>query len=193
MPNISKFKTGFENKSKLTDSERFQLRFIIWLSMLPKHHETELIQLEQGSSHRYIEVNQNISNYKIVGNKRHNIGRQQLDKILDTITKYKRWLNLFEQMLSICEWLSCSFSGVKKSQFNNTVDIDLHVVDGFDEWQYGCILKQNSNKIIDTNDISFKEIDEELVDDPYYFGRNRFHLKGGKLRYLDGNLVFVIL
>ena len=143
MPNISNFKTGFENKSKLTGSERFQLLFIIWLSMLSKHHETELIYLEQCSSFRYVEFDHNIDNNKMLGSKRQHMCRQQLDKILDTMTKYKRWINIFEKVLSICEWLSYSFVGVKKSQFIKKVQMDLHVVDGFDDWQHDCILNQN--------------------------------------------------
>ena len=71
-------------------------------------------------------------------------------------------------------------------------ELDLHIVDGFDEWQHGCILKQSSNKIIDQNDISFEDVDEELVDDPYYFGKNRF-LSKKKNQISQWEFVFVIL
>ena len=66
--------------------------------MLSKHHETELIQLEQCSNFRCVEFDQNVGNYKTLDSKRQHMCRQQLDKILDTITKYKRWINIFEKI-----------------------------------------------------------------------------------------------
>ena len=128
MPSIHVFKIGLE-KIKLTGNERGSQLFMIWLSLLPLHNKEKLIATENKSIARVT--------FKIMKtfNNMVTIVRVVHDKVIHTSSKYNQWLSLFESMLSITEWLSCSYEVIRKSDLLPKNKVQLRTLIGFESYQ----------------------------------------------------------
>ena len=105
MPSIKLFKIGLE-KIKLTGSEKGNQLFMIWISMLPLHKKSHFIKTEQTSFAKVSQQKIYKTNNEFV------VDRVHHEKLMNTSSKYNKWLSLFEKLLSITEWLSCSYDPI---------------------------------------------------------------------------------
>ena len=128
MPSIHVFKIGLE-KIKLTGNERGSQLFMIWLSLLPLGNKEKLIDTENKSIARVTYKKMKTSNNKV------SIVRVVHDKVIHTSSKYNQWLSLFESMLSITEWLSCSYEVIRKSDLLPKRKFQLRTLSGFESYQ----------------------------------------------------------
>lgn len=159
MPSINAFKIGID-KLKLTGSEKGNQLFMIWISMLQLNTKSKLILLEDKSPKKFRYVTRTLPNGNVQKQRIH------LKKILDTNQKYNKWISLIETMLSVTEWLSCSFNAIDRNDITPSVNTELYVMDGFKEWQDSKIY--NNITTLDANSqssLQLTTIDEDNIDE----------------------------
>ena len=179
MPTISTFKVGID-KTKLTGVEKGTQVFMIYLSLLPLEVKKKIVSLEAQSPSRYKVIKITDSNNKVTKT------RKKYKKLIDDNNKFNQWLVVFEDMLSIGEWLSCSSHTISKDSVEDCLLVDLYCLDKYDSWVQAIndksvndnryeeehlnvddiedeedVLEINEDEIIDRDDVFFQSIDNE--------------------------------
>ena len=148
LPNIGLFRNGID-KVKLTGSEKGTQLFMLWLVLIPKNHGICLIDTEMNAPAKYKLVASDI--------KKGRTSRIYEPKILDTWKKYHSWINIFESMLSIGEWLRSSSVSIDRRDIEPRHSIELFMLHGYDAWQNNIVSTQNemmrNNRVIDFSEV----------------------------------------
>ena len=173
MPNIRPFRIGIE-KIKLTGKERLSQLFMIWITLLPSKHRQYLISIESTSSKKYRIYTNRYDNTKV---------RVKLDKILDTDTKYSKWLDIIQHTLSISQWLRSRDGEMKLEDLRPNHCVDLLVTNGFDEWQDYLMSSSNTENKSTKRVYDFEEVHRDIEhinklgdineDNPMYFTKHK--------------------
>ena len=150
LPNIGLFRHGVD-KVKLTGSEKGNQLFMLWLALIPKDHGQFLINTELKAPQKY----------KIVTSDNKNVRTERIyvPKILDNWRKYRCWVNIFESMLSIGEWLRSSSVSIDRNDIEPCHDIELYVLHGYDAWQNNLVSSSHHEKRKDKRVIDFSEVE----------------------------------
>ena len=127
-PNIRLFRNGID-KVKLTGSEKGTQLFMLWLALIPTDHRQYLINIELSAPQKY----------KIVTSENVPVKRMYFPKILETSRKYNCWVNIFESMLSIGEWLRSSSVSIDRRDVEPIHDIILCSLHGYEAWQNNLV------------------------------------------------------
>ena len=159
MPTISMFNNGID-KVKLTGRERGSQLFMIYITMIVTPHKNKFVELEQKSAQRYkIVTTTNPDNTKTKK-------RIIFNRLMDSNVKYNKWLSLFQDMVSLSEWLSSSSSMISKDTvMNKNIGVNLWSLDNYDEWV--SLISANKNY-----DAAIDEIDEysnSIIEDNIHF------------------------
>ena len=173
MPNIRPFRIGIE-KIKLTGKERLSQLFMIWIALLPSKHRQYLISIEKTSSNKYRIYTNRYNDTKV---------RVNLDKILDTDIKYRKWLGIIEHTLSIGEWLRSRDSEMKLEDLRPNHCVELLVTNGFDEWQDYILSSSKDENKSSKRVYDFEEVHRDIEhinklgdtneDNPMYFTQHK--------------------
>lgn len=140
-PSISSFKIGID-KVKLTGKERENQLFAIHLAMLPQNNKALLVNSERSSQNKFRIRREKHSN----GSTR--TKRIKLQKILDTNDKFNKWLDLFESMLSISEWMCHPSVGIPKGDIEPSIRVKMKTIPEYEKWMknnYENNLNNDSN------------------------------------------------
>ena len=128
-PTVSPFKVGID-KVKLTGEERESQLFAIFLAMLSSDNKLKLVETEKKAQHKFrIEKLTLPDGRKITR-------RTKLKKLIGDNESYNRWLDMFESMLSISEWLCHPDKGIAKQDVIPSVKVKMKEVEGYEEWMY---------------------------------------------------------
>ena len=122
MPNINLFGSGID-KSKLTGHEKGDQLFMIYMVMCSETFKREIVDIDSKSQKRYNVVTTTDTN----GNKKR--VKVFKHKVIDTTSKYNKWMKVFESMLTFGEWMKSSNSSIKKEDLDENVPMDLWYMD----------------------------------------------------------------
>ena len=95
-------------QDKLTGMERYGQLFVLFLASFPTNVRPTIVQLDTNAPQRYT-------------NNKNNIDRHP--KIIDTLSKFDKWLHLFEKMISITSWLK--LEEVPVQDINKSINVTL--------------------------------------------------------------------
>ena len=112
MPNMRMFING-TNKAKLTGKENGYQLFIVFLVMTMPSFKKGIIDIENRSQQRWTKDPKDSSE------------RIYFSKLINNSEKYNKWLKLFENMLSIGEWLCSSTNQIIKTHLQDTIRVEL--------------------------------------------------------------------
>jgi len=124
MPSLDPFKVGID-KVKLTGTQKGSQLFMIYLAMISPKIKEKLVTIEISSGNKFTirketKEDGSISRKRII-----------YPKLIGTTAKYNRWIRIFEDMISIGEWMSASKSSITKQSLEETEEVYLYMVDDF--------------------------------------------------------------
>jgi hypothetical protein len=161
MPSIGVFQFGLD-KIKLTGTEIGAQLFMIYITMLVTAHKNKIIEHESKARMRFKHV------YITNPDKSKTKKRVYFSRLLNTNAKYNKWLGLFEDMISLGEWMSSTVSPISKdSVCNLNIEVNLWSLDNYDEWVNTISKDQNNDiplveEINDDTSINSSEIDDVI-------------------------------
>ena len=100
----------------------------------------------------------------LLENGKKQVKRIHHDKILDSNSKYNKWINLFETMLSITEWLTCSNSLINLSDLRPIKKTRLNEITGFEELQNNVV---NGNQDFKESKTSLHNVSSDTLRSLY--------------------------
>ena len=124
MPSLDPFKVGID-KVKLTGTQKGSQLFIIYLALISPKVKEALVNIESSSVNKYTVLKQTkedgtTSRKRII-----------YPKLIGTTAKYNKWIRIFEDMMSIGEWMSASRSSITKQSLEETEEVYLYMIDDF--------------------------------------------------------------
>ena len=155
---ISPFQIGID-KLKLTGKEKGSQLFMIYLALLLPQVKNKIVSLETSSPNKFKVKKHTNEDGRIVRTK------MKLPKIMDSNSKYNRWVAVFEDMLSIGEWMSSSSTTITKESLEETEEVTLYTLDAYDDWVQS-IYNNNEDNHTASSSASISRIDEdEIIDE----------------------------